>query len=228
MIERARIIGFAGGPESGKTQLALRTLLQLRDHAAWVCAHDPHGDMPDRLYDGTRIPLHRVSSTTRLLYRLNSKGFRRGQQPIHVLESSSPTRLVHELMKLSSPDAPGVVLVDELGMGKQASRHRLGELLGEVIAARRHNCLTVLWGAQFLRQVHYAAISQSNYMVCARMKDKSDLSRLKEGGVDSDVIDIIRELPDHKFVTVPILGKGYEPAILPNPIDAGRPRPTEP
>lgn len=219
---KARVIGIVGGPESGKTQLALRILNQLRRHAAWVCAHDPNSDMPEYLHDGTRIPLHRVDSTARVLYRIKTSGFRQHPAPIPVLESPSPTRLVRELMKLSTPEAPGVVLIDEMGAWKQAKARGLGDLLADVIARRRHTNLTVLWGAQFLGQIHYSVITQSNYIVCSRVTDAWALQRLKQGGASKPVLDLVQVLPEWTFVTIPILGKGFEPAELPNSLDVTR------
>lgn len=186
-----RVIGYLGPPGSGKTRLALAHLARL--HAAGMRCYiaDRMGDAPAVLPDGTRIPLRSTDDLRLLAFR---REMARLRSP-WIQAFTAPHPELTLLRRVVAWNDLSAVLLDECGQAKDASRHRIGDALSDMLAGRRHGKVTILWGAQYPRQIHYSLISQCDWVYCFGMGDHADLSRLAEAGI-----------PDHEIAEVRRIG----------------------
>lgn len=219
----AMIIGFMGPRGSGKTQAMVSCLVRMHSHLrGFAIASDRYRDMPEEVIDGTRARYAQLPAPWVIEARIGFRGISPLRQEIWKVDGYSQSEVLRTGMELAprlydsktKKGQKSIIMIDECADWKQLDLHGCGWMLKDYIAGARHLGLFCLWGCQFPRQIHYSLPAQSNYLVCFRMTDKKDVTRLEEAALSDRAIDRIRNLREHEPLLVKKQGgdlAGFDP-----------------
>lgn len=188
-------MGFFGVPETGKTDKAVGTILdikkELNGHVYIIC-HDSGYSVPKKLHDGRLTGVVRYDSVEECRAALidNPGGF-------HCIRTADAAEVVEfgkELGELSlvknSPGGiqqvedgegrgiPVIIYIDEVVRAQQASPHRLGNEMAEILACRRHYNCGFIFTCQSPHLCHYALGSMATDIVFFNLQDEDDVKRM--------------------------------------------------
>ncbi len=199
-------IGAIGPVGCGKTTLLMRHAVELAGTPAYVVAQDPNGNLPARLKpDGLATGIVRHNSMASVRASLRADG--RGIHAVSTLDANGVILFAEELALESrkknggSRGVPSVVILDEIVAVKDAKPNYLGDTLSDLLLRRRWHHTALLYTTQSPRRCHYALFDQATELHLFRMRGRKDLSRLEEGGVPDEVLDVLPTLPDRAYVT---------------------------
>jgi hypothetical protein len=210
------IVGYVGVAGTGKSTSATHRLMLLGKQC-YTLAHDANASLPDTLPDGTPTGLIRYSSKP--VYELEAqekeekrqlaelrKNLKRHPHGIHAVSSRDAAPLLRLACEVSAKSfeahggergTPCCVLVDEIVACDDATPHRLGPTLRDVLARRRHLGIGLLWTAQSPRLCHYQLFALSTELVMFRINDPRDIQHMVKSGVPERYALQLPSLPKH-------------------------------
>lgn len=200
-----------GPPGSGKSVNMMRTLRRYLGRA-FIIAHDPNGNLPTKLApDGLRVAvrMHEADAPGDGVDSIRAALIKGGPPVVHAT-NDEPSRLIGlardvaraAMRTLGGEEfgVPVILVADELSVWEEASQHRIGPALRDLLSRRRHMHVAFFGGAQFPRMIHYSLISQANALHFARMEERKDLERLCDGGVPEAIIARVPSLARYQFL----------------------------
>lgn len=203
-------IGFIGPPRSGKTDLALRKLMDFGP-AYLRLAVDSIGDLPSTLHDGQQVPLlDRSTERIEWIDRLELHNLHK--YPIFRLTLDADSALAWAQSR-ARHDRPVVLYVDEAVDFTGVDPNRISRFVKRFLAKRRHGATWLLWGCQYPRQIHYSMFSLVDGLFLFRLEDEDDLRQLRKGGVPQRVIDALPGLHPHEALYLPRLSTRCDPIV---------------
>lgn len=191
--------GYLGLPGSGKTTRAVGDVLKLaRASGAYIVAHDSAWSIPDRLPDGTRVPIvrHQSEESARA-------GYKSAPGSIHALstETLAPaTRIAVDLAAASG--RPAILYVDEIVAVPDTSPNYVTPEFRALLSTRRHANVGIVWTTQSPFNVHRVLLKLSTELVIGRLRDGADLNRLQQSGVPRETIEKLAKLDNYRFIEV--------------------------
>lgn len=188
-----RMVACFGIPETGKSQKAIEFILnEQATEQVYVFAHDPGYNIPKVLHDGRPTNVIRHDSVAEAKESIKTKAG--GIHAIACEDASEVITLAKEVAYASlvanTPGGPAaikegegrgvpvIVFLDEIVNAQEASPYRLGNQLKQLVTARRHEHIGIIYTAQSPKLCHYALSTMVTDVYCFRLLDEKDVEHL--------------------------------------------------
>lgn len=214
-------MGCFGLPESGKSDYAIRYILDLQQREQfYIIAHDAGYSIPRKLYDGRETGVIRYESAEDCALGLRED--LKGKHVIHAITSPDAGETIALGKKVAwaslVKNTPGglevvkegegrgipvIIYVDEIVRSQDANPHRLGQEMRELVACRRHFNCGFVFTSQSPHLCHYALGTQATDVVIFRLNDDEDVKRLyKRMNVPRETAEKAKTLKKHEHIHV--------------------------
>lgn len=193
-----------GVPGTGKSEFAVKRLMELARTPAYTIAHDVGWRLPDKLHDGTPTGIIRHPDIESVRKAIATKP--RGIHAVSCMEADDvilfgTTLGAANLEKNGGAKGiPVVLYFDEIVGVAGASPYRLGASLRQLLAVRRHVHCGAIYTTQSPQLMHYQLLALATRITAFRLIDESALDRMRKLGIGN--VDAIRTLPNYHSLSV--------------------------
>lgn len=196
--------GFIGEPKQGKTDAAVRTLLDQWLGRAFIFVHDVQGSIPRKLHDGREVPLKRYDAIPADI----------AADHLMVCNVPADRLLEHSwtvgraCLEAGGKDEHGeyvqgwpvIIYIDEVVMAKVARVDGLSDAMEVAISQRRHKHVGVLWSTQAPGMVHYSLLGFSNELRLFMCTGEHPRNRMRQASIPADIATMVEQLPPHTSI----------------------------
>lgn len=205
-------VGAFGSPGSGKSEWALRAVVELaRRRPCYVIAHDNGFRLRERFHDGvpTGVIRHGSVDAARQALRKDPRGVHaiatEDAAPVLAFakEVGEQSLAVHgHINGRPKRGVPVICYIDEAVSAADASPQRLGQQLRQAVTLRRHWHVGLVYTCQSPWLLHYSMLTNSTQLALFRLPSQRDHRRLLEGGVPPADVARIQALKQYERVIV--------------------------